>query len=340
VVASRRKPHFVSPSASSVSIAITGIAQPVVADVSASASGCTTAGSTRTCIIHLEAPAGKDTFTATLYAGANATGNVLGQGSVIQVIGNGQPFTLTIGLTGTSATIIISAAQVQFTTGVPASTAVTVEAFDAGGNEIVGSYTYPIALVDSDSTGTFTISPTTLTNSSTQVTLQYSGGTAATEATISATETGVPAASVVAQNVFAEPPGSSPAPSPGLTATPGPMATATPTGPTPTMSPVSTSNIVLTPAYTSIGTIGTTSGTITIDGPASTNYAAMTATSSDTSVATVTLAADGHSFTVTSAGVGSATITVVPSDGSAGPGYESVYVEETVIAPQARGGRK
>jgi hypothetical protein len=103
---------------------------------------------------------------------------------------------------------------------------------------------------------------------------------------------------------------------------------------------VTNSNIVLTPAYTTFSSTGATSSSIAINGPASTNYAAMTATSSDTSVATATLAAGNHSLTVTSVGVGSATITVVPSDNSAGPGYESVYVEQTVIAPQARGGRK
>jgi hypothetical protein len=227
-----RHRHFLSPSASSVTIAVTGIAPPVVADVSATSAQCATTGTTRSCSIPLAAPVGQDTFTATLYAGPAATGAVLGSGSTAQQIAAGALFGLTVAVDGEVSSIELSAARAQFTAGVAASTTLTVGALDAGNNIILGSYAFPITLTDSDTTGTFAISPTVVTGSSTIVTLTYSGGTGATNATISANATNVPLSSVSAQIVSIS--GTTPTPSP----TPTPKPTATPTNtPTPTPTP-------------------------------------------------------------------------------------------------------
>jgi hypothetical protein len=225
---------FLSPSASSVSIAVSGIAQAVVADVSATSPQCATVALTRTCSITVKAPIAFDTFTATLYTGPNATGLVLGIGTASQNIGSGTAFSLTIPVSGEVASIQVSAAQAQFTTGVAGATAVTISALDAGGNVIAGSYTSPIALAVSDTTGTFTISPTTITNSTTAVTLAYSGGIAATSTTISGSAAGVSGTSVTPLNVSLTcatlaTPGPSPSASASPTATPSASPTASPT---------------------------------------------------------------------------------------------------------------
>jgi hypothetical protein len=242
-----KRPLFLSPSAMSVSISVSGIAQPVVADVTASSPQCGATESGRTCSIGVAAPVGTDTFTATLYAGANATGAVLGTGSAVQQISAGAPFSVTLGVAGDAASIALSVAQKTFTAGVKASTTITVVASDAGGNVITGTYASPVMLTNSDTTGTFTISPQSVANSTTTVRLTYSGGTAAKTAMISASAANVPSTSVMAQVVTVEP---TPTPSPTPTASPSPSPTpATPT-PSPTRTPTPTPSPTHTPSPT------------------------------------------------------------------------------------------
>lgn len=213
---------FLSPSVASAAISITGIAEPVVADLTATSSQCTTSGATRTCSIAIAAPTGADTFTVTLYAGAGATGAILGTGTATQQIAPDAPFSVAIGVNGTVATIQLIVARKQFAAGAAATTAITVNALDAGGNVIEGEYASPIAITDSDTSGTFTVSPATVGSSSTVVTLSYSGGTTATSATISATGMNVPQASVSALTVTVGVPTSTPTPTPTATPTPPP----------------------------------------------------------------------------------------------------------------------
>jgi hypothetical protein len=192
---------FLSPSTVSVAISVSGIATPVVADVSNSSTLCATNSETRTCSIPVSAPAGTDTFTATLYTAANATGTILGAGTATQAIASGEPFSLSLAVNGVAASVELSATQKQFTAGVPASTTLIVHALDAGGNTIAGTYQYPITINDSDTTGTFTVTPANVSNSTTTVTLAYSGGLAATTATITADGTNVPVTSLSTQVV-------------------------------------------------------------------------------------------------------------------------------------------
>jgi len=196
---------FLSPSTVSVSVAVTGIAIPVVADVSASSNRCVTSDETRTCTIPIAAPAGGDTFTATLFSAANATGTVLGIGTTTQSIAPGAPFSLTVAVKGVVASIGLAATQKQFTSGIAASTNLIVSALDPGGNTIVGAYESPITLTDSDQTGTFTVTPTSVSDSTTTVTLTYSGGSGATSATISADGTNVPVTSLSTQVITVVP---------------------------------------------------------------------------------------------------------------------------------------
>ncbi len=189
----RREPRFLSPSTSSVSIAVSGVAQPVVADVSATSKICTTSGTTRTCTIPVNAPAGSVTFTATLYDGPNATGKVLGTGSVTQTIVAGSPFNVTLPVSGVPGAITVSTSVTAFAAGSAATTPVAVTVADPDGNVISGTYANPITLTDSDTTGSLKLSATTVTSSTQSVTLNYNGSATVSKAFISATATGVPA---------------------------------------------------------------------------------------------------------------------------------------------------
>lgn len=199
--AHKRRQLYLSPSAKSVSVAVTGISQNVVVDVSATSPSCTVSGGTRSCLIALKAPIGSDTFTATIYDAANATGNVLGLGSATQSIVAGGPFMVTLGVSGVSVSISVLAGQTQFVVAQPATAPVTLAIFDADGNQIQGTYNAPITLANSDITGTFTIAPTTVTSSAQTITLSYNGGGAIAQATISASAPNVPGGNVKTQVV-------------------------------------------------------------------------------------------------------------------------------------------
>ena len=215
----RRHRTFLSPSASSVAIAVTG--EPVVvADISQSSTQCTApapsaapssfgspppaAAAMRTCSIPVLAPVGSDTFTATLYDGANATGTVLGTGSATQSIST--TFSVQISVSGVPSSVAVSITPATFTIGTAATATVSVAVSDADGNVISGTYANPITLTDSDASGTFTLSTTAIASSTTAVQLTYSGAATPDSATISATAAGVVAANVTPQTVTAVPP--------------------------------------------------------------------------------------------------------------------------------------
>ena len=89
--------------------------------------------------------------------------------------------------------------------GKPASIGVSVTAQDAEGNTITGPGTYsnPITLADSDSSGTTKLSTTTVTSPSTLVSLSYSGGalsSAGLNAYITASSSGVSSGNIT--NVY------------------------------------------------------------------------------------------------------------------------------------------
>jgi virginiamycin B lyase len=198
-----RRRYFLSPSAVSVAITMTGDAAPVVANIAAGSAACTTSANGRTCAIPLTAEVGNDTFTVTLYAGPNSTGSVLGTGTASQTVVAGTPFTVSVGVIGSVSSIKLSAPTIQFVPGTAKTVALTVVALDAGGNVIAGTYGSPIELTNTDTSGEFTVSPASVTGSGTPVTLTYNGAVTVAKATIAATATGVTAADVAPQIVYA-----------------------------------------------------------------------------------------------------------------------------------------
>jgi hypothetical protein len=197
----RRRPQYVSPSAASVSIAVTGVAAPVVANVAANSPACAAVPGGRSCNVAVEAPTGSVTFTVTLYDGANATGNVLGRGTATQTISSGAPFAVALGVDGVAGALSVTAGQATFIAGTAATTPVAVALKDADGNTISGTYASAVTLTNSDTTGAFTLSATTVTSSTQAVTLRYNGSAAVTTATISASAPGVPASGITPQTV-------------------------------------------------------------------------------------------------------------------------------------------
>jgi len=200
--ASKIRPQFLSPSTESVSIAISGVAAPIIANVANNSPDCTTTGNGRTCTIAITAPPGNVTFTVTLYDGANGTGKKLGTGTATQAIVAGTPYTVAIGVTGIAGSVAITAGQIAFIPGTPSSTTVIVAVKDADGNAISGTYASAITLTTSDTTGAFTFTPASVTSSTQAITLKYDGAFLATPTvTLSASASGLPSSSVTPQQL-------------------------------------------------------------------------------------------------------------------------------------------
>ena len=111
----------------------------------------------------------------------NGQGNVLSRASVTQTVVLGGANTVTAVLNGVVASVTISLSNPAPNAGVPATVNVNVAAKDADGNTIVGpgDYSVPIHLAISDSTssGTLSLSTNNLPNPATTATLTYNGGT-------------------------------------------------------------------------------------------------------------------------------------------------------------------
>ena len=199
VTSNQRTRAFISPSAVSVAISVNGAAA-TTDDISTTSTLCTTANGARTCTVPFTAPNGTDTIAFTLLT---ATGAILGSGSAIADVSGGAAFTVTAAIGGTVSRIVV-AETTPLTQGTPATVPVTVSAQDAGGNTIIGAdpYAAPIALTDSDTSGSTTLSTTAVTSPSTAVTLTYTGGAVSGgTVTISATAANVGSGSVTPAQV-------------------------------------------------------------------------------------------------------------------------------------------
>jgi len=198
-----RRPLYISTNTQSAAIAING-QTPVIVSLTAGSPNCTPiSGGGRTCTASIDAPIGIDTFSETMYAGANATGAVLSLGQTSAPIVAGKANTVALTLDGVIAALSIVLANTTPPQGTPAAIGLTVNMNDASGAAIVGAapFTTPVTLSDSDSSGATTLSKTTLNSPADAVnlTLAYTGA-ALTSATI-----GAKAGSIVAPVVTLTP---------------------------------------------------------------------------------------------------------------------------------------
>ncbi len=196
----RVKPQYVSPNTQSVSIVLVSVNGTAAAGQNATivqtypgASNCTAASSGLTCTGDVPALAGADVFNVSLFSGPNATGSVLASGSVAATIVSGSSSvavdnSASISIGGVVANLAVAVSANTLHAGTSAKLSVTVNATDASGATIIGpgTYTSPVQLTTSDTTGSvgFTTSASqtpspaiSVTSPSTAIQLVYNGST-------------------------------------------------------------------------------------------------------------------------------------------------------------------
>lgn len=188
-----RYPQFVSPNASSVSIAVnSGTAQ--MFDVSATSSLCTTSSGARNCKLTFGAPTGNDTLVLTIFSGPNGTGTTLASTTTTATVSSGTPFNVTVAMNAAIGTIVASiksnstntsstcnvpstvGAQTAITEGCGAGGAtLTVTASDPSGAQITGTAAYATPIQVSGNDPSLGASPTSITAPGQTVALSYTG---------------------------------------------------------------------------------------------------------------------------------------------------------------------
>jgi hypothetical protein len=187
-----RGPTYISPSTQSMSIAVNAGTATIVNLTPGSPNCVQPASAALSCSATVGAPVGTDTFLVTLYDGTNGAGNVLATKTLAQPVLANATNTVALVLNGVVVSIGIAAGA----TGVPAGRAtslpLTVNAYDAQNNVIVGpgnyadangnALTITLSAVQAAPAvqtpyvaGAATLSATTLTNPSAPLTISYDG---------------------------------------------------------------------------------------------------------------------------------------------------------------------
>lgn len=196
-----RKPQFETTSnAQSVSFTLDSVngtapssSTPTVVNLTSSTAGCEQTTAQLTCNVGINAPAGTLVFTVKTYTAANAGGTVIQEGNVSVTAAAGSSVNAPVTLGGTVAKLTLSISPAE--QGGPQTIPVTLQALDASGNTIVGSYGGTIALTDTDASSQTTLSATSVSDSTAAaaLTLNYAGGAMSAAATIAASMSGLSA---------------------------------------------------------------------------------------------------------------------------------------------------
>lgn len=194
----RHRPSVVVPAASlSVTIQLDSVngtassAAATIANLNASATGCEQTSTQLSCVINVGAPVGALIYTLTVYNAAGSTGTVLGAGNLALTTTAGAAVIAPATLTGAVAKIVLSVGPAPF--GVSATVPVTVQAENTNGYTILGTYTNPITVTDTDPSAQTSLSSSAadVISSQTTVTLTYAGGAMNAPATIGALSSSV-----------------------------------------------------------------------------------------------------------------------------------------------------
>ncbi|MGC9993530.1 MAG: hypothetical protein ABSD52_14220 [Candidatus Cybelea sp.] len=154
------RPNYLSYSTKSLAVQLVSVNGNGVTGVSASiintlpkSRGCKSQGQGNVCSASVKGSPGSDVFSVTSYAGTDATGAVLSVGTVAaKIAGNGGSVGISnripLTLDGVIASLRISLEPNKAKRGDRTTAAVTLDAYDASGAEIVGpsDYLEPIAL--------------------------------------------------------------------------------------------------------------------------------------------------------------------------------------------------
>ncbi len=309
--ASKRRAAFVSPATQSIGIAVlvangTTVANPAVTkfSVGATASGCSASGATVSCTESIDAPVGSDVLAITSYdANGNALGTTQAPVTIVQNSTNRIP--LSIG--GTIANLEIFLANPNFTVGTAGTSLVVIVPLDASGAVIVnpGDYNPSIAVTSSNTSGHFSLildgtasgTSATVASPNDQVALAYDGGGTTS---LSTTVTAAAGSIVASASAHA-----------GVQSGPSLGGTSSGTG----FTPAAPDQFIFT-ALNQTGAIAVSGGT-----------PPYTIVSSSPSIASTS--GTSPSFSITSVGVGSATVTV--NDSASPANHFTVPV--TVLAP-------
>jgi virginiamycin B lyase len=176
--ASGRSPKFVSPSTASVTVTLDGQTSPLAtANLSSTAPNCSVAPGGTVCTVTFTAPAGNDTFVIATYDGQNGTGHQLSVAKLVQSVTANATAKVPLALSGVVASVAVILGSSTVPAGAAAAVAVTVVAYDAQNNAIVGpgSFNTPVTLTNSDTSGVTSLSTTTVAGPGTSVTLNYNG---------------------------------------------------------------------------------------------------------------------------------------------------------------------
>ncbi|MGD1067793.1 MAG: hypothetical protein ABR975_13340 [Vulcanimicrobiaceae bacterium] len=189
----RRSPRYISPATASMTVSIVtdpgGVSQVnETAGLTPTSSGCSSTLATTVCTLAISLPPGSYDAAISTYDGANATGNELSQGQLVDfTIVAGQANAIALTLSGIPASLQVTGASFPvvgslgggFTLYGAAAQKLIVEALDPDGNVIVGPGSPTFTLAASSGSG-FTITNPATTSPNT-VTLTPPGTNGTTE---------------------------------------------------------------------------------------------------------------------------------------------------------------
>lgn len=181
---SSRRVATISASTQSIGLSINGASQQFFNVAPPQCTG----SAPITCTFTANASVGYDSFVVTAYSGTNGSGSILDQGAQSVNVTASGPNPLQIVLSPPSGPLLVAVGNgfEGFAQAVP----VTVIELNSSGNPINGSYPTPVTLTNSDTSGVTSLNTTTVTSSTQQVTLQYSGAVLSSGTTIAASEGG------------------------------------------------------------------------------------------------------------------------------------------------------
>ncbi|MGD0969173.1 MAG: hypothetical protein ABR949_12915 [Candidatus Aquilonibacter sp.] len=167
-----------------------------IINLSVTTTGCEQTSTQLSCVINVSAPVGSLVYTLAVYGAANGSGPSLGAGNLAVTTTAGATAVAPATLNGTVAKIVVTVGGASL--GASITVPVTVQAEDVHNNTVLGTYTNPIALTDSDPSGQTSLSSSAanVTSGATVITLAYAGGAMASPATISASAAGISPANV------------------------------------------------------------------------------------------------------------------------------------------------
>lgn len=176
-----RRRQYISPSTQSMTVSVDG-ATAQAYPLTRGSSGCTSggAGTSYSCNVSVSIPAGTHQATFNTYDGQNGAGNLLSTNSVPITVNPGKANSLSLTLNGVVNSIALSLLNPDPPAGSAQTIPLSINAYDADNNLIIGAGTYgggPIQLADSDTSGVTSLSSTSVASAAAQITVTYNGGT-------------------------------------------------------------------------------------------------------------------------------------------------------------------